>query len=70
MYSSVISKNKHDSGNTKLLYTVADLTEMVPLSKAGIYKQVKSGHLSCVTFGRKKFFRPEEVHDWISRNEK
>ena len=61
--------NHDDKGNIKLLYSVSELSNMVPLSKTEIYRYIKEGELPYVRFGKKKFFKPEDITDWIKRNE-
>lgn len=64
-----IDLNRDENGKIKLLYSASELVSMVPISRTEIYKQVSEGKLGCVRFGKKYFFRPKDIKDWIENNE-
>jgi len=62
---SVGCLGKTHDGKIKMLYSVAELSAMVSLSKATLYNEIKQGRLVSTKFGKKNLLKIEDISRWL-----
>lgn len=54
----------------KLLYTIKEMLEIIPMSKAGIYAAVKKGRIPSKSVGRRVFIPASFVDELLTPSKK
>ena len=54
-------------GDIPRLLTIADLAEIVPLSKAGLRRLASQRTIPCQRLGRQYLFHPGRIRDWLAQ---
>lgn len=51
--------------NTKLAYTLSELSEAVSISRSGLIRAINAGHLKKIKVGRRTLLPAESVAAWL-----
>lgn len=51
----------------KLIYSVTEVLELVPLSRTGLYRVIANGELRSVKIGRRRAFSAQDLIDYVSK---
>lgn len=52
---------------TKLLLTPQEAADALRISRSTLYKLFQRGELPSLTIGRRRYFSPKVIEEWIAR---